>query len=236
MRYGAKTDKGMMRQQNEDNFCMANLPDMPFSLFAVADGVGGHKAGEVASEIAAEVFARKYQACHESQKKPEAVEFLQHTSQEANEEIIRQAYGSEHTDMGTTLVASAVTDREIITINFGDSRAYLYSQGKLRQLTVDHTIYAEFVRSGQEIPLYDAIEKMTSFPASRIGLKKKGNLRIGSDADILIFDPDRICDHATFDRPMLPPTGISHVLLGGAFAIRDGSVVNDRLGRSVRRS
>ena len=149
MRYGAKTDKGMMRQQNEDNFCMANLPDMPFSLFAVADGVGGHKSGEVASEIAAEVFARKYQACHESQNKPEAVEFLRHTSQEANEEIIRQAYGSEHTDMGTTLVASAVTDREIITINFGDSRAYLFSQGKMRQLTVDHTIYAEFVRSGR---------------------------------------------------------------------------------------
>ena len=95
---------------------------------------------------------------------------------------------------------------------------------------------AEFVRSGQEIPLYDAIEKMTSFPASRIGLKKKGNLRIGSDADILIFDPDTICDHATFDRPMLPPTGISHVLIGGAFAIRNGNVVNDRIGRSVRRS
>jgi protein phosphatase len=149
MRYGAKTDKGIMRQQNEDNFCMANLPDMPFSLFAVADGVGGHKAGEVASEIAAEVFARNYQECHESNRRPEPVEFLKRTAQEANEEIVRKAYGSEHTDMGTTLVASAVTDRDVITINFGDSRAYIFSQGKLRQLTVDHTIYAEFVRSGR---------------------------------------------------------------------------------------
>ena len=51
--------------------------------------------------------------------------------------------------MGTTLVACAVTEHEIITINFGDSRAYILSQGKLRQLTVDHTIYAEFVRSGR---------------------------------------------------------------------------------------
>ena len=128
---------------------MANLPDMPFSLFAVADGVGGHKAGEVASEIAAEAFAQRYQDCHDNDRKPEPVEFLRHTAQEANEKIIRRAYGSEHTDMGTTLVACAVTDRDIFTINFGDSRAYILSQGKLRQITVDHTIYTEFVRSGR---------------------------------------------------------------------------------------
>lgn len=149
MKYGAKTDKGQKRQQNEDDFCIANLPDMPFALFAVADGVGGLRAGDVASRIAAEVFADNYKKCRDEQLKPEPAEFLKRTAQEANEKIIRHAYGSEHIDMGTTLVASAVTDRMIVTINFGDSRAYLYSSGKLRQLTVDHTIYAEFVRSGR---------------------------------------------------------------------------------------
>ena len=149
MKYGAKTDKGMRRQQNEDNFCMANLPDMPFSLFAVADGVGGLSAGEVASEIAAEVFAERYKKIAAEERKPEPAEFLKHTSQDANEEIIRHAYETAHTDMGTTLVACAVTSHSIFTINFGDSRAYIYSCGKLRQITVDHTIYAEFVRSGR---------------------------------------------------------------------------------------
>lgn len=149
MKYGAKTDKGMRRQQNEDNFCMANLPDMPFSLFAVADGVGGLSAGEVASEIAAEVFAERYKKVSAAERKPEAVEFLKATSQEANEDIIRHAYETAHTDMGTTLVACAVTSHSIFTINFGDSRAYIFSAGKLRQITVDHTIYAEFVRSGR---------------------------------------------------------------------------------------
>ncbi len=149
MRYGAKTDKGRHRLQNEDNFCMANLPDVPFALFAVADGVGGLRAGEVASEAAVEVFAERYQTLAGADRHIETVEFLKRTSQEANEEIIRQAYGSEHTDMGTTLVACAVTKSRIVTINFGDSRAYLFSGGKLRQITVDHTIYAEFVRSGR---------------------------------------------------------------------------------------
>ena len=149
MRYGAKTDKGMLRSLNEDNFCMANLPDVPFALFAVADGVGGLYAGEVASEIAAEVFADSYQKLTETERMPEPAEFLSHTAQSANEAIIRHAYETAHNDMGTTLVACAVTESRVFTLNFGDSRAYLLSRGALRQLTVDHTIYAEFVRSGR---------------------------------------------------------------------------------------
>ena len=93
---------------------------------------------------------------------------------------------------------------------------------------------AQYVRADRELPLYDAIEKMTALPAGRLGLKKKGNLRIGSDADILIFDPDQICDHSTYDNPIQPPTGITHVLVGGQFALKDSHVVNERCGKAVR--
>ena len=149
MKFGAITDKGQQRSKNEDNYCMASVPGMPFALFAVADGVGGLYAGEVASEIAAEVFADSYQKLNDAERMPEPAEFLSHTAQNANEAIIRHAYETAHNDMGTTLVACAVTENRIFTLNFGDSRAYLLSRGSLRQLTVDHTIYAEFVRSGR---------------------------------------------------------------------------------------
>ena len=118
MRYGAKTDKGMLHSLNEDNFCMANLPEIPFALFAVADGVGGLYAGEVASEIAAEVFADSYQKLNDAERMPEPAEFLSHTAQNANEAIIRHAYETAHNDMGTTLVACAVTENRIFTLNF----------------------------------------------------------------------------------------------------------------------
>ena len=149
MKFGAITDKGQQRSKNEDNYCMASVPGMPFALFAVADGVGGYKAGEVASEIAAEVLAKEYETAAGNGEAPEPVEFLRITAQTANEEIIKHAAEMNYTDMGTTLVACAVTDTQIITINFGDSRAYLLSGGELRQFTVDHTIFAEFVRSGK---------------------------------------------------------------------------------------
>lgn len=149
MRYGAKTDKGMNRSRNEDNFCMANLPYMPFALFAVADGVGGHKSGDVASRICAEHFADQYEQLSLGDRREGPTDFLRRVSQEANEEIIRQSCDEQHTDMGTTLVASAVTGNRIVTINFGDSRAYILSGGELKQITSDHTIYADFVRSGR---------------------------------------------------------------------------------------
>ena len=95
---------------------------------------------------------------------------------------------------------------------------------------------AEFVRNGNEINLYDAIYKMTHLPAQRMQLAKKGNLRVGSDADITVFDPEAICDRSTFLEPMTPPDGIRYVLIGGQIALKDGKVLRSDLGRSVRYS
>ena len=91
---------------------------------------------------------------------------------------------------------------------------------------------AEFSRKG-DLSLYDAIEKMTAMPANRLGLSNKGRLNVGADADITIFDYEKICDGATFSDPVLPPTGIDYVLIGGEIAAKDCRIVKADCGRAV---
>lgn len=93
---------------------------------------------------------------------------------------------------------------------------------------------AEFSRKG-DLSLYDAIEKMTAMPANRLGLSNKGRLNVGADADITIFDYEKICDGATFSDPVLPPTGIDYVLIGGEIAAKDCRIVKADCGRAVRK-
>ncbi len=95
-------------------------------------------------------------------------------------------------------------------------------------------LVGEYVRGGK-LSLYEAVEKMTAMPARRLGLTRKGNLRPGSDGDLVIFDPNTIRDRATFQSPDLTPEGISYVLLGGEIACDHGVMYQDRLGRVLRR-
>ena len=92
---------------------------------------------------------------------------------------------------------------------------------------------AEFVRKG-DLPLAQAVEKMTILPARRLGLTGKGHLGVGADADITIFDYDAVQDHATFADPALPPTGLEMVLIGGEIALEKDSILTTSLGRAVR--
>ena len=95
-------------------------------------------------------------------------------------------------------------------------------------------LIAQYVRTGT-LRLYDAIEKMTSMPAQRIGLSQKGSLAPGCDADVVIFDPDTIEDRATFQQPDLPPVGIDYVLMAGEIACDHGTIVNGTLGAPILR-
>ena len=92
---------------------------------------------------------------------------------------------------------------------------------------------AEFCRNG-DLSLYDAVNKMTAMPAARLGLAHKGRLNVGADADVTIFDFDKIQDNATFSAPVLPPVGIDYVLLGGEIAAKDCEIVKNDCGRAIR--
>mgnify|MGYP000482673706 FL=1 len=90
-----------------------------------------------------------------------------------------------------------------------------------------------YVAAGK-MNLDDAVAKMSAMPAQKLGLTRKGTLRKGADADIVIFDMDRIRACATFEHPDRPPEGIEWVLIGGKIAVEHGTVKQSSLGRAIR--
>ena len=138
--FGSRTDVGCVRDHNEDSLVVAP------PLFAVADGMGGHAAGEVASEIAVNVLA-------ELAPKDLDGAALEHAVEEANHEIIRAARdGRGREGMGTTLTACMLENERLVIAQVGDSRAYLLHHGKLQQLTRDHSLMADMIEAGQLTP------------------------------------------------------------------------------------
>jgi PPM family protein phosphatase len=132
----AATDPGRRRRRNED----AYVVEPP--LFAVADGMGGAQAGEIAAKIAAAVL-------RESSDEEAVVELIK----EANRRVYEAAAGDEaRSGMGTTITAAIVEDGTVQIGHVGDSRAYRIREGRLEQLTEDHSLVAELVRSGKLSP------------------------------------------------------------------------------------
>ena len=93
----------------------------------------------------------------------------------------------------------------------------------------------KYVREESVLSLPQAIRRMTSFPAQRLGLQDRGLLREGMVADITVFDPDTIIDTGTYAEPNQHPIGISHVLIAGRPAVEDGKLTDVRAGRVLRR-
>ena len=137
-----QTDAGRKRRRNEDAFVV----EPP--LFAVADGMGGAQAGEVASRLAASVF-REFR---EADELPPA-ERVAAIIQEANRRIYERARSdTEASGMGTTMTAALVAGERVAIGHVGDSRAYRLRNGQLEQLTEDHSLVADLVRSGRLTP------------------------------------------------------------------------------------
>ncbi|HEY6636530.1 MAG TPA: Stp1/IreP family PP2C-type Ser/Thr phosphatase [Solirubrobacterales bacterium] len=135
-----KTDTGRQRQANEDSY-FARAP-----LFAVADGMGGAQAGEVASRIAARAFERKRTVSAEEPAEGQLEEIVQ----QANREIHKLAQeDSSRAGMGTTLTAALLRDDEVALGHVGDSRAYLLRGDQLKRLTKDHSLVEELRRQGR---------------------------------------------------------------------------------------
>ena len=136
-----RSDVGRQRSVNEDDLVVSP----PF--FAVADGMGGAKAGEVASAIAAGTFEGEADSGEPAEAQ------LARILREANRRIYELAVKDEsHRGMGTTLTAAMVHREEVSFAHVGDSRAYVFRRGELEQLTSDHSLVAELERSGQISP------------------------------------------------------------------------------------
>ncbi|HSV75065.1 MAG TPA: Stp1/IreP family PP2C-type Ser/Thr phosphatase [Chthonomonadales bacterium] len=150
VRFGARTDLGRVRENNEDKFDFYE-PDDPTLLatrgavYAVADGMGGHAAGQIASEIALKLVIAGYF----DSVADEPAEALEDAIAEANNRIHSVAMEAPgRSGMGTTLTAVALIEDRALVAHVGDSRAYLVRDGAIRQITRDHSWVAEQVRIG----------------------------------------------------------------------------------------
>lgn len=138
------TDKGLLRPHNEDALLLIDT----HGVFAVADGMGGHAAGEVASHLAVEAIEETL-AKRTEQLEVSIPELLLQAVEDANQRIARQM--DEHPEcrgMGTTVVIAVVHGGHFWVAHVGDSRAYLLRDNELRQLTTDHSLVNELVRLG----------------------------------------------------------------------------------------
>jgi serine/threonine protein phosphatase PrpC len=140
---GVTTHVGQVRDGNEDNFVSID------GLYFVADGMGGHSAGEVASEIAVRILQEVYT---DPKVRVSSPGLLADAISTANTAIFMEAmHDASKTGMGTTLTGLAVTngpDNQIVVANVGDSRTYLWRHGELRQITKDHSHVQTLVDRG----------------------------------------------------------------------------------------
>ncbi|EUJ49318.1 Stp1/IreP family PP2C-type Ser/Thr phosphatase [Paenilisteria rocourtiae] len=195
-----RTDRGRIRNHNEDNGgIFENQLGIP--LVIVADGMGGHQAGDVASEMAVRLLSDSWKNVTDLKSATEIDSWFREAIQAVNEQILAHAkQDSTLKGMGTTLVAAIFSNSQIIVANVGDSRGYLLKNGVLEQLTEDHSLVNELLRKG-EITKEDA----ENHPRKNILLRALGiEGNVETDVFILPFQPK--------DQLLLCSDGLSNML------------------------
>ena len=190
----AGTDVGRTRSGNEDSYFCGR------TVFAVADGLGGHQGGEVASAAAVEPLAALDGRGFADPG--EAAEALAGAIAKANSAILDQASSNPSLwGMGTTVTAAAVAGDHLQLAHVGDSRAYLLRDGSFGQVTTDHTVVGELVRRGRLTPAQAAVHPERSILTRAVGL----------DSRIPVDTPDPI-DLRPGDQVLLCSDGLTEAV------------------------
>ena len=226
------TDRGRVRDSNEDQFLIAELtktmrvwhtslpePKSQFGdqrghLFLVADGMGGHRAGEQASALAVvaiEQFTLNTFKWFFHSDGPEAQKVLtqfQAALRQADERIFEEsAEHPELTGMGTTVTMAFHLDDQVCVVHVGDSRAYMFADDELEQITQDHTLMAEMVRRGELRPEQVAQHRLRHVITNVVG---------GHEAGVFV-EAHALEVHAG-DRLVLCSDGLTEMLTNDAMA------------------
>ena len=156
MQFFGTSDKGKKRSINQDGFLCRALWDDSAILAVVCDGMGGHKAGEIASRMALDIFTEEVLKCENPVELPKNIHkdiiryALVNAAMITNGKIYQTALDSHDFDgMGTTLVAALVYDNMLYVINIGDSRLYMVTAGEAFQVTHDHSFVQYLIDSGK---------------------------------------------------------------------------------------
>lgn len=203
------TDTGIVRDHNEDSVIIIENKDGS-KLLAVADGMGGHRAGEVASSIAITYLSDRFSETFFNIGKAEAVEWIKTCANEINGQIFKHSEENpESKGMGTTLVLAIVTDDYILFGNIGDSSGFVMKDGKLHKVTKDHTLVNLLLAAGELTE-----EEAKNHPKKNILMNALG---INDPIEIDIFDCNMeitdilLCSDGL--TTMVPEEGIEKVLL-----------------------
>jgi len=150
----SRTDTGQVRAQNEDSSCAFEPEDAKIrvakgSLYIVADGMGGHRGGEVASKLAVDTIRAEYYTPQEA----DPLNALAAAFRKANRIIFDKSTGDQaFFGMGTTCTAMVIVKDTAYFAHVGDSRAYLYRKGNLKQITRDHSLVEDMIQAGMITP------------------------------------------------------------------------------------
>lgn len=180
MKYYGVTDKGLVRKNNQDSYVIAT--NRGGDIFAiVADGIGGNLGGDIASRMAVSYFSKVFSETESFTSESKTKDWIGRQVSEANKEIFE--YGARRPGlkgMGTTLCGAMITKKGTFIVNIGDSRAYSWRSGDLRQITMDHTLVNDMLMHGQLTP-----EEAANFPRRNVLTNALGvweNVR--SDIDV----------------------------------------------------
>ena len=197
--WALRSDPGEVREHNED-FAGAYAPTTPDDAwdrgpcFVLADGLGGHAAGEVASRIAVETVLSRWSGPNPAPP----VNALRSALRAANEAVFDAALEHGHRGMGTTVVAATLAGKELVVAHVGDSRAYLVQGERCTQLTTDHSRVAEMVRMKLITPEQAANHPARSMLPRSLGGEPAVQIDLGRQpverGDVLVMCSDGLWD------------------------------------------
>lgn len=203
------TDAGKVRDHNEDSVIIVNKENA--SLLAIADGMGGHSAGEVASSIAISYIGRHFKDTFINMSKVDAVNWIRDSVDEINTLIFQhEKTHPESKGMGTTLVMAVLTKDYLLFGNVGDSSGFVIKDNKLHKVTYDHTLVNLLVSAGELTK-----EEASNHPKKNVLMKALG---AALEVDVDIFDCDMEVSQILLSSDgltnMLEKEQIERVLLG----------------------
>jgi len=199
MKVAYKTDIGRKRQNNEDNFYV----NLEKKLFIVADGMGGHQAGEVASQMAVESLKNSLSTLKLNEMESEKIkEHILRSMLNAHNEIVEKAKQDINlSGMGTTVVLALGVDDKYYISHVGDSRAYLIRDKNITQLTDDHTVVAELLKAKMITPEEAKTHKMRHVLTQALGSNTQiiPSIKVITiqEGDILLLCTDGLTDMLT---------------------------------------
>ncbi len=205
MKVSLKTDIGLVRQTNQDSVFAESFGSDEWAggrihLFAVADGMGGYRAGEVASRLALETIREEVARAVETGEPLDAA--LEAAMSAANRRVVKRGLEDpECAGMGTTVTVALVSGGLLHLGHVGDSRAYLIRGGRLEQVTRDHSLVAELVRNGDlteaEAQVHPQRNILTQAFGSDLRVKADITTRHLADGDLIMLCTDGLTGAVT---------------------------------------